>query len=205
MEDGARERGTRPYRMTTRQEAVEQTRERILSAMVDLWLERHYEDVTLTDVAEAAGVSRQTVYRQFGSKDDLLIAAAEWKGPQAEDELAVAPGDVAAAIARLIDTYELMGDANVRTLALEGRTPAMDHLLKRGRTAHRAWIERTFHPDLPPAGDREREQAVMLLYAATDVMVWKLLRRDFERSRADTEAVIRGLVDGVLCRLRRGD
>lgn len=194
-------RGTRPYRMQARREAVQQTRERILQAMADLWLERHYDDVTLADVARAAGVSRQTVHRQFGSKDDLLIAAAEWKGPQAEAELTAAPGDVAGAIASLIDAYEVMGDANVRTLELEGRVDAMDHLLKRGRTAHRAWIERVFAPHLPPAGDPAREHAVLMLYAATDVMVWKLLRRDFDRSRVETEATIRGLVEGVLCRL----
>lgn len=39
----------------------------------------------------------------------------------------------------------------------------------------------------------------MTLYAATDVMAWKLLRRDFDRSRADAD--LRRLVDGVLCGL----
>jgi hypothetical protein len=38
----------------------------------------------------------------------------------------------------------------------------------------------------------------MALYAATDVMVWKLLRRDFGRSRARTEISIVRLVEGVL-------
>lgn len=45
----------------------------------------------------------------------------------------------------------------------------------------------------------ERDRAVLALYAATDVMVWKqLLRRDFGRSREETEAIIRQLVDGVI-------
>ncbi len=184
--------------MTARREAIEQTRERILQAMADLWLERHYDDVTLADVADVAGVSRQTVYRQFGSKDELLVATAEWKGPQAEAALTVEPGDITGAIRRLVDGYEVMGDANVRTLELEGRVDAMDHMLKRGRAAHRAWIEQVFDPYLPPTGDAEREHVIMTLYAATDVMVWKLLRRDFHRSRADTEAVLRRLLDGVL-------
>jgi AcrR family transcriptional regulator len=183
--------------MSARREAIEQTRARILQAMADLWLERHYDDVTLADVADVAGVSRQTVHRQFGSKDELLVATAKWKGPSFEDELTTEPGDITGAIARLVDGYEVMGDANVRTLALEGRVDAMDHVLKRGRAGHRAWIERTFGPYLPATGD-EREHVVMTLYAATDVMVWKLLRRDFDRSRADTEAAIRDLVDGVL-------
>jgi AcrR family transcriptional regulator len=190
--------------MSARRASVERTRERILQAMADLWLERHYDDVTLSDVAEVAGVSRQTVHRQFGSKDELLVATAEWKGPQTEAERAAEPGDVAGALTRLVDGYEVMGDANVRTLELEGRVDAMDHMLKRGRSAHRAWIEDVFDPYLPPAGDNTRDHVVMTLYAATDVMVWKLLRRDFGRSRADTEAAIRDLVDGVLWRLGAG-
>ncbi len=37
----------------------------------------------------------------------------------------------------------------------------------------------------------------MTLYAATDVTVWKLLRRDLGRSRAEAEAIIRKLVEGA--------
>ena len=59
-----------------------------------------------------------------------------------------------------------------------------------------AWIETTFAPFLPSRGPR-REQLIMTLYAATDVTVWKLLRRDHGRSRAETEAIIRNLVDGA--------
>lgn len=193
--------GSRPYEMRARREAVEQTRERIMEAMVDLWLTRHYDEVTLADVAERAGVTRQTVHRQFGTKDELLVAAAEWKGPQGEAEVLVEPGQVGEAISRLMQVYESMGDANVRALELEGRVHAMDHMLKRGRSAHRAWIEQVFAPWLPPHGTSEREHVVMTLYAATDVMQWKLLRRDFDFSPTATEQVIRRLVDGVICSL----
>ncbi len=185
--------------MRARRDAVDQTRERILEAMTELWLTRHYDEVTLADVAERAGVSRQTVYRQFGTKDELLMAAAEWKGPEGEAETLVEPGDVDGAISRLVDQYERMGDANVRTLELEGRVDAMDHLLKRGRSAHRGWIEHVFAPWLPAPGSPDREGLIMALYAATDVMQWKLLRRDFDLTATVTERIIRRLVDGVIC------
>lgn len=185
--------------MRARKEAVDQTRERILEAMAELWLTRHYDEVTLADVADLAGVSRQTVYRQFGTKDELLIATAEWKGPQGEAQMLVAPGDVDGAISRLMELYETMGDANVRALALEGRVDAMDHMLKRGRSAHRAWIEHIFDPWLPAHGSPDRDSVVMTLYAATDVMQWKLLRRDFHFTATDTEQIIRRLVTGVIC------
>jgi AcrR family transcriptional regulator len=189
--------------MRARQEAVDRTRERILEAMAELWLTRHYDEVTLADVADLAGVSRQTVYRQFGTKDELLMATAEWKGPQGEAEVLVEPGDIGGAVSRLMEMYETMGDANVRALELEGRVDAMDHMLKRGRSAHRAWIEHVFGPWLPAHGSPDREALVMCLYAATDVMQWKLLRRDFDLTAAVTQQIIGRLVEGVICSIAR--
>jgi AcrR family transcriptional regulator len=191
--------GKRAYRMRARREAVERTRERILRAVYDLWLARPYDELTVEAVAEAAGVSRQTVHRHFGSKDDLALATADWRGPREDLEREVPPGDVRAAVRRLVERYEEMGDANIRFLELEGRLPVADYSLKQGREAHRAWIEQVFAPRLPRRGGA-RERAVLALYAATDVTVWKLLRRDFGQSPADTEAVIRALVEGVLSR-----
>jgi AcrR family transcriptional regulator len=191
--------------MRARQDAVEQTRERILEAMAELWLTRHYDEINLADVADIAGVSRQTVYRQFGTKDELLMATAEWKGPQGEAQVTAPPGDVETAISRLMELYETMGDANVRALELEGRVDAMDHMLKRGRSAHRAWIEDVFGPWIPVVGSSDREPVLMAFYAATDVMQWKLLRRDFDLTAATTERIIRRLVDGVICTLDRNE
>lgn len=195
---------TRPYEMRARQEAVDRTRERILEAMIELWLTRHYDEVTLADVADLADVSRQTVHRHFGTKGDLLVAAAEWVGPRMQQQLQAPAGDVDTAIARLVDAYEQMGDATVRALAIEGRVPALDHLLERGRTAHRAWVEAVFERWLPPSGSPDREQAVMAFYAATDVMQWKLLRRDFDLSVEATTSVVRQLVNGLVDHLTDG-
>lgn len=52
----------------------ERTRLRILDAANQLLLERGYHGVGLEVVARAAGVTRQTVYDQFGSKSGLLGA-----------------------------------------------------------------------------------------------------------------------------------
>jgi len=189
----------RPYRMTARREAVEQTRERIMESAYALLVERPYDEVTVDDVADAAGVSRQTVHRQFGSKDDLLVAVIDWRRP-AEDERSRQsdPGDVAAAVRMQIERYEEVGDAMVRFLELEGRIDAVDRLLATGRQGHVQEIEHGFAPWLDPLDPEEREQVVLALYAATDIMIWKLLRRDFGRSRDEVEATMRMLVDGVL-------
>jgi AcrR family transcriptional regulator len=190
--------GRRPYRMRERLRAVERSREAILRAAYELWLAAPYDEVTLDEVAAAAGVSRQTVHRQFGSKEDLLVAVVDWRRPR-EDEAdsRVEPGDVGAAVRQIVDRHEEMGDALARFLAVEGRIEAIDYLLAHGRAAHRDWLERVFAPLLPEEAE-ECETVVLALYAATDVMVWKLLRRDLGRSRAEAEASMSRLVDGVL-------
>jgi AcrR family transcriptional regulator len=46
--------------------------EKILAAAKELFLADHYDGVTLERVAERAGVSRQTVYNRFGSKETVF-------------------------------------------------------------------------------------------------------------------------------------
>ena len=191
--------------MTQRRDAVERTRTRILQAAYDTWLERSYDQVTLDAVAATAGVSRQTVLRHFGSKDDLALAVVAWQRPIEEGARAADPGDTATAVRRLVDRYETMGDANVRILELEGRVAPVDQLLAEARDSHRGWIEHTFAPWVSACRGARREELVMALYAATDVTVWKLLRRDLGSSRARVETVIRQLVEGVLHPVERVD
>jgi len=188
----------RSYRMDLRQEAVDSTKESILQATYDMWLERPYDQITVEAVAASAGVSRQTVVRHFGSKDELAMAVVDWQRPHEEASRAAVPGDVRGAVQRLIDRYETMGDGNVRILELEGRVPAVSYLLEQARESHRNWVTTTLLPSDAPRRGRQRDQIILALYAATDVTLWKLLRRDLGQSRTAVEAIIRRLVEGVI-------
>ncbi|MBI4289523.1 MAG: TetR/AcrR family transcriptional regulator [Chloroflexi bacterium] len=61
--------------MSTRKQ---QTRDKILNSARRLLAERGYHGVGLEVVARDAGVSRQTIYRRFKSKAELLVALAEY-------------------------------------------------------------------------------------------------------------------------------
>jgi AcrR family transcriptional regulator len=180
----------RPYRMQARAEAAAATRERILDAATPLFLERWYDEVTLQQVARAAAVSQQTVVNHFGSKEGLLEAAVGRVGPERDRYDAGDP------VEGVIGDYERGGDATIRLLALEDRIPALRAVLEAGRAGHRAWVEEAFAERLP-AGGPERERAVVLHLAATDVYVWKKLRRDLSLSREETAAAMRALVDAL--------
>ncbi len=190
--------GTRPYRMTARAEAVEASREAICDAVISLWLDVPYDELTLDDIAERAGTTRQTILRHYGSKQGVALAAAEWYGPRIEAATEVEPGDVDAAIRAIIGQYEAMGDANMRLLEIEHRVAEAHELLEIGRDQHRRWVESSFAPFLDGLDGSRRERLVDALYAATEVTVWKLLRRDFRRSVAATTSVLDTLVHGAI-------
>lgn len=57
----------------------ERTRERIAQVATVLFLERGFQEVTVAEVAAAAGVSRVTVFAHFPRKEDLLLD----RGPEA--------------------------------------------------------------------------------------------------------------------------
>src|SRR4051812_18036243 len=92
----------RTYRMTARAEAAQATAERILDAAVEVFWEHPTDQIPLDAVARRAGVTKQTVLRRFGSKDELVAAAWEhsFQLVRAERE-EVAPDDVAGAVRAL--------------------------------------------------------------------------------------------------------
>jgi AcrR family transcriptional regulator len=138
------------------------------------------------------------VIRQFGSKERLAHAVVDWQRPREEAARSVEPGDVRGAVSTIVERYERIGDANVRLLELETRVPAIRYLLNQGRESHANWVARVFAPFLPRRRDRARKRREMAFYAATEVMLWKLLRRDFGLSRTETEAVLLMLVSGLV-------
>lgn len=57
----------------------EQKRQQILLAANDLFCRLGFPHTSMDEVAKQAGVSKQTVYAHFGSKDELFVAAIESK------------------------------------------------------------------------------------------------------------------------------
>ena len=61
-----------PYDNRSRAAAAERTRARVLAAATTAFTETGYAGTTIRAVAEAAGVSQETVYKSFGGKAGLL-------------------------------------------------------------------------------------------------------------------------------------
>ncbi len=60
----------------------EEKRREILKAAVKLFTEKGYEGTSVDDIAQGAGVSKQTVYSHFGNKEALFAKAVSTKCKQ---------------------------------------------------------------------------------------------------------------------------
>ncbi|GAA4396989.1 hypothetical protein GCM10023187_05730 [Nibrella viscosa] len=185
--------------MVTRAEAATQTEQKIMNATVALWMELPLNQITLEKVAERAGVTVRTILRKFGSRDGLFDACLQKDASNIEKKRNQANiGNIAEALDLLLAEYEEMGDAVIRTIALENELSGAKKLLDRGRAYHREWCARVFGPYLPAPGSDEYEIKLAALIAATEIYLWKLLRKDLQRSYSQTLQVFRLLVDGII-------
>lgn len=64
-------------RATTIEEHKEQTRLDILSWAEKLFVSQGYNDTSLTEVADAVGIGRTTLYEYFPNKDHLIVGLVE--------------------------------------------------------------------------------------------------------------------------------
>lgn len=188
----------RAYRQGARAEAAEATGRRIVDAFIAAMERDWMEDITLDRIAADAEVTVQTVIRRFGGKDGLIQAAAREIGRQVMVRRELSVGDLRRAVANLIEDYEVSGDMVIRSLAQELRFPSLKPLLDFGRSEHRRWLSQIAAPWLEPLTPETRRATLDALVVATDVYVWKLLRRDMGHSREAVEAMILGLATSAL-------
>jgi AcrR family transcriptional regulator len=60
-----------------REQKKEQTRAAIAHTAIELFLQRGFEQVSIAEIAEAAGVAKQTVTNYFPNKEDLVLTAQD--------------------------------------------------------------------------------------------------------------------------------
>jgi len=190
------EQSPRPYRMVARADAAEETAQRILEAAYRLFTDVAYDDVSLDTVAENAEVTKRTILRRFGSKEQLFGEAMQVAVDDMVAHREAAPvNDPAGAVRNVVSQYERWGDNRLRLLAQEDRIPLVAEWVRAGRTYHWEWVERIFADLLIKLAEPELTARKAALVVLTDVYTWKLLRRDLGLSQSETE---RALLDLIL-------
>ncbi len=161
-------------------------------------LVRWIDEITLDDVAAAAGTTRQTVIRLFGGKEGVLAAAIDLFHAKAAPriELSQRASDLTA-IEAVVEHYEAVGDMAFRLLAQEERHPVLRPQLEVGRQAHRSWVAARFNGALKGLGGEARDMQITRLVVATDLYTWKLLRRDFGHTKSEVVALMAGMITNI--------
>ena len=129
----------RDYRSELRTAQARETRRSIVSAASRLFIEDGYGATTIDAVADAAGVSRKTVFTAVGGKLELLKVALDWA--VAGDDLPV-PSRTAAVMRQLLGesdpTALITGWARI-LVEIDARVAG---LVARARDRRRAWMPR---------------------------------------------------------------
>jgi len=188
----------RPYRQTARAAAAEATAERIVAAFRDRIEQLWFEDIRLEDVAQEAGVTVQTIIRRFGGKEGLLDPTIEAIKRDVMSARHAPSGDPVAAVRAVVQDYESQGDVYMRSLAQEDRYPAMRRMTDAGRADHRGWVANVFASELEGLPEDVARRRLDGLVIATDLYVWKLIRRDMGRSVAELEDHMLRLIEAAL-------
>ncbi|MET3807864.1 AcrR family transcriptional regulator [Nakamurella sp. UYEF19] len=68
-------------------------RERLVFVAVDLFTEQGYDDTTVAQIAERAGVTKSTFFRHFADKRELLVAGQETLGQLLAEGITEAPAN----------------------------------------------------------------------------------------------------------------
>ena len=120
---------TRTKGLDLRRRSRESLRAEIAEVAFKVFAERGFDQVTATEVAEAAGISRASFFRYFESKEDAVFVVQESMGVNVADALRARPAgeDAWTALRRALDlavaTYQRDPDDALARLRLIRGTP----------------------------------------------------------------------------------
>ncbi len=176
--------------MQTRTKSAEITRQKILSAVVNLWSSYAINEISLEMVAEHSGLTMRTILRKFGSREGMLTASIAHASEKILHARDLAPaGNLTKALEVLLSEYEATGDAVIRTIMLQDSLPFAKSIIQGGIQIHRDWCKRVFAPYLPSLESDSYEMELSAFVCATEIYLWKLLRRDLNKSYKQTFSI----------------
>jgi AcrR family transcriptional regulator len=186
----------RPYRLGARRAAIDDTRRRIVDAVVALHAEKGVIATRFQDIAQRADVALGTVYRHFPTLDTVVRACGERlleiTRPPAPEILADEPSPghrLRRLVGELFAFYERARPWLEVQRAEAARVPALAASGRRHAAAREALVRQAMGPAV---ADRA-ERAVL---AFTDFAVWKTLAA--ESTTAEAAALVSEVLLGWL-------
>ncbi|MBF9058210.1 TetR family transcriptional regulator [Rhodobacterales bacterium HKCCSP123] len=174
---------------------TEQTRVRILQATLDQLASGSPEKTRVSDIAKAAGISRQALYLHFPTRAELLIAATKYLDAQVDIDASLAESRAAATGEDRLSAFIRAWAGHIPVIHPVGR--ALMAMQDSDPEARAAWADRmaavrhgcaaavaALARDGRLRADLTEERATDLLWTLLSVRVWEHLTRDCGWSQA---------------------
>jgi AcrR family transcriptional regulator len=174
--------------------STDDRREQLLSAGVELLQRRTHEELSIEEIAEAAGVSKGLLYHYFPTKKDFLVAAIERGQRELAERLRPDPGLPAedaldASLDGFLDYVEEHATAYTSIFRRGSEEPEILAVLDAGRAEQMrtllesigGWKESPISPEPSP----QLETAVQgwLFFVEGAVLRWLEHKKDLEREQ----------------------
>ncbi|MEA2161374.1 MAG: hypothetical protein QOD66_3754 [Solirubrobacteraceae bacterium] len=183
--------GGRSYTQVARAKSQERTRAALIDAAAEVFFSGRWEQVSLAEMALAAGVTKQTLLRHFGSKEGLLEQMLRYGFDLVRDQRWAAPtNDIDGAVDNLLDHYEQVGERSLVIGSGGGGSQAVAELGDSARQLHYDWVEHVFGAWLERLRANDRARCRAALIALCDVQVWWLWSHDLGMPRAEVRATL---------------
>jgi AcrR family transcriptional regulator len=173
---------------------VSRTQEAILAAYAELIEELGTDDVSFRLIARRAGVGERTVFRNYATRVDLLLATAAW----IEDRIfprqdSASVFDMPLAIRAAMESYDQRPElahvvAETTMRGISGAAPSPG----------RARLEQMVDAEIPSLEDAERIAIVAALAHLDSAATWVTFRREFGMSRRDIADAAAWAAEAVL-------
>jgi AcrR family transcriptional regulator len=167
----------RSYTKVRRAAAEEETRERIVSAMVALHEEVGPARTTVSAIAERAGVERLTVYRHFPDEPSMLRAcSAHWNASHPPPPVSVDGGDPLSVCRRMIVRLYAWYRSNAAMLAQIDRDAAKMPVVAEQMAPFRSYLDQ-ITVQLDRAWPRRSARRAATIRHALEFSTWRSLDR----------------------------
>lgn len=177
---------------------VSRTQEAILAAYAELIEELGTDDVSFRLIARRAGVGERTIFRNYATRVDLLLATAAWIERRIfprQDSPSIF--DMPLTIRAAMESYDQRPElahvvAETTMRGISGATPS----------PRRAMLEEMIDAEISALGDAERSAIVAALAHLDSAATWVTFRREFGMTRSDIADAAAWAAEAVLDPIR---
>jgi AcrR family transcriptional regulator len=186
--------------VSLREQNADATRVRILSAVADLLEDDPAEELTMPRVAAASGISLRTVYRYYGTREELLEAAGRWIGNELFEHPYPADLDETAELFRVgcVDFDERPGLVRALALSQLGRE-ARGH--RRGERLDA--IRQALRDEVGGLPEEELLRAEAVLAYLHNMLAYTTMREDNDLSGEEIGEAVGWAIRTLVADLRR--